>query len=43
MIGASRETVTRLLSEFKRKHVIANGGGAILVRNRKALALLACC
>lgn len=41
MIGASRETVTRLISDFKRKHIIGLLDGAIYVRNRKALESVA--
>ena len=40
-IGASRETVTRLFSALKRKHIIRVNGGAMVVRNRDALASLA--
>lgn len=43
MICASRETVTRLLSEFKRKHIVNLVGNAIFVRNRKALDAVARC
>lgn len=42
MICASRETVTRLFSELKRKHVLSLAGNAIFIRNRKALESLAC-
>src|SRR5713226_9340179 len=41
MICASRETVTRVLSEFKRKHIVNLAGSAIFVRNRKALESVA--
>jgi CRP-like cAMP-binding protein len=41
MICVARETVTRLLSEFKRMHIVSLGDNSILVRNRKALELLA--
>ena len=37
MICASRETVTRVLSEFKRGQIVSLFNGTILVRNRKAL------
>jgi CRP/FNR family transcriptional regulator len=37
MICASRETVTRVLSEFKRGHIVSLFNGTILVRNRTAL------
>lgn len=43
MICASRETVTRLLNEFKRRHIVSMGNSAILVRNRKALESVAGC
>jgi CRP/FNR family cyclic AMP-dependent transcriptional regulator len=37
MIGASRETVTRLLSEFKRRQLIIVNGSSMLIRKRAAL------
>lgn len=37
MICASRETVTRLLADLKRKQIVSLVDNAILVRNRKAL------
>lgn len=37
MIGASRETVTRLLSELKRKELIRLDGSTLVIRNRGAL------
>lgn len=43
MICASRETVTRVLGEFKRKHIVNLVGNAIFVRNRKALESVARC
>jgi CRP/FNR family transcriptional regulator len=43
MICASRETVTRLLGDLKRKHIVNLVGNVILVRNRKALEALARC
>jgi CRP/FNR family cyclic AMP-dependent transcriptional regulator len=43
MICASRETVTRVLAEFKRKHIVSLAGSAIFVRNRKALESVARC
>jgi CRP/FNR family transcriptional regulator, cyclic AMP receptor protein len=43
MICASRETVTRLLGEFKRKQIISLVGNAIFVRDRKALESVARC
>lgn len=41
LIGASRETVTRLLNEFKRRHVVEVSGTALLIRDRPALEALA--
>jgi CRP/FNR family cyclic AMP-dependent transcriptional regulator len=43
MICASRETVTRVLGEFKRKDIVSLADKAIFVRNRKALESLAGC
>lgn len=43
MICMSRETVTRLFSEFKRRHIVQLVDNAILVRNRKALEAMARC
>ncbi len=37
MIGTSRETVTRLLSEFKKKQLIQQKGSTVLIRNRVGL------
>jgi CRP/FNR family transcriptional regulator len=41
MICSSRETVTRLLGEFKRKQIVNFVGNAIFVRDRKALESVA--
>ncbi len=41
MIGASRETVTRLLSELKKKELIRTEGSTLVIRNRPALEALA--
>ncbi len=41
MIGASRETVTRLLSELKKKELIRIEGSTLVIRNRSALEALA--
>lgn len=38
MIGTSRETVTRLLSDFKNKQLIQMSGATVLIPDRKALA-----
>jgi len=40
-IGASRETVTRLLSELRRKDLIALEGSSLVIKNRTALEALA--
>ena len=41
MIGSSRETVTRLLSELKKKELIRLEGSTLIIRNRTALEALA--
>ena len=41
MIGASRETVTRVLSDFKRKQIIKLEGSTLVIRNRPGLEELA--
>lgn len=41
MICASRETVTRALSDFKRRQMVSLMNGTILIRNRKALETVA--
>ncbi|HEX8852928.1 MAG TPA: Crp/Fnr family transcriptional regulator, partial [Pyrinomonadaceae bacterium] len=42
LIGASRETVTRLLGEFKSREILQTKGAIMLLRDRQALeALLA--
>ena len=38
MIGTSRETVTRVLTDFKNKHLIQITGATVLISDRKALA-----
>jgi len=43
MICASRETVTRLLSEFRRQRIVSLADNTLVVRNRKALEALARC
>jgi len=43
MICASRETVTRVLGEFKRGRIVSLLNGTILVRNRRALEAAAGC
>jgi len=41
MIGASRETVTRLLSDLKKKEFIRLEGSTLVIRNKTALEALA--
>ena len=41
MIGSSRETVTRLLSELKKRKLIRLEGSTLVIRNRPALEALA--
>ena len=41
LIGASRETVTRTLSEFKRQRTIEMNGSTLVLKNRPALESLA--
>lgn len=41
MIGASRETVTRLLGDLKKKELIRLEGSTLVIRNRNALEALA--
>jgi CRP/FNR family transcriptional regulator len=41
MIGSSRETVTRLLSDLKKKELIRVDGTTLVIRNRTALEALA--
>lgn len=41
IIGSSRETVTRLLNDFKRKRIVEVSGATIRVRDRLALEALA--
>jgi CRP/FNR family cyclic AMP-dependent transcriptional regulator len=40
MIGTSRETVTRLLSDFKNEHIIQIKGATLVIRDRQALESL---
>jgi CRP/FNR family transcriptional regulator, cyclic AMP receptor protein len=42
MICASRETVTRLFAELRRKHILSFANNAIFVRDRNALESLVC-
>ena len=41
LIGSSRETVTRLLNDFKRKRIVEVSGATIRIRDRLALEALA--
>jgi CRP-like cAMP-binding protein len=41
MIGASRETVTRLLNELKKKELIRLEGSTPVIGNRTALEAMA--
>ena len=41
MIGSSRETVTRLIGDLKRKELIRLDGATLVIRNRNALEALA--
>ena len=41
MIGSSRETVTRLLSDLKKKELIRLEGSTLVIRNRTALEAMA--
>jgi CRP/FNR family transcriptional regulator len=40
-IGSSRETVTRLLSDLKKKRLIRLEGSTLVIRDRTALKALA--
>ena len=37
MIGTSRETVTRLFADFKKRQIIQLKGSTLVIRNRGAL------
>jgi len=41
MIGTSRETVTRLFAELKKRQVIQSKGSTLLIRNKLALRSIA--
>jgi CRP/FNR family transcriptional regulator len=43
MIGTSRETVTRLFSEFKHKRIATMKGSTLLIHDRAALQKMANC
>jgi len=40
MIGTSRETVTRLFADFKKKQLIQQNGSTVIIRNRPVLETL---
>jgi CRP/FNR family transcriptional regulator, cyclic AMP receptor protein len=40
LIGTTRETVTRILSEFKKRHVLESKGATLLIRDKSALERL---
>jgi CRP/FNR family transcriptional regulator len=40
MIGTSRETVTRLFADFKKRQFIQLKGSTLVIRNRQALETL---
>jgi len=37
MIGTTRETVTRLFADFRRKQLIDSKGSTVVIRNQPAL------
>jgi CRP/FNR family transcriptional regulator len=37
MIGSSRETVTRLLADFRRKQLLQVTGSTLLIKNKQGL------
>ncbi len=41
MIGTSRETVTRLFSDLKKRHIIESKGSTIVIRDKAALQAMA--
>ena len=41
MIGTSRETVTRLFAEMKKRQIVQSKGSTIVIRNKAALKLMA--
>jgi CRP/FNR family transcriptional regulator, cyclic AMP receptor protein len=41
MIGTSRETVTRVFSDLRKKQIIQSKGSTMSIRNKAALKLLA--
>jgi CRP-like cAMP-binding protein len=43
LIGTSRETVTRTLSQFKKQRVLELSGSTLIIRNRAALEQMVMC
>jgi CRP/FNR family transcriptional regulator len=41
MIGTSRETVTRLFAELKKRQIVLSRGATLVIRNKAALRALA--
>ena len=41
MIGTSRETVTRLFADLKRRQIVQTKGSTLLIRNKSALRAMA--
>ena len=41
MIGTSRETVTRLFADLKKRQIVQSKGSTLLIRNKAALKSLA--
>ena len=41
MIGTSRETVTRLFAELKKKQVVQSKGSTLVIKNKAALKAIA--
>ena len=41
MIGTTRETVSRLFSQFRRKQLVQLKGATLIIRNKAALKSLA--
>jgi CRP/FNR family transcriptional regulator len=41
MIGTSRETVTRLFADLKKRQIVQAKGSTLLIRNKAALRTLA--
>jgi CRP/FNR family transcriptional regulator len=40
MIGASRETVTRLFAEFKRRNLLQIKGSIVTIKDKRGLEML---